>query len=77
MSKLKQFHVVRSPDDHRWAVKMAGNPYKLAVRNNKEEAVKKAIEYAKEHRGELFVHNIDGKIASRNSYGNDPYPPKW
>lgn len=25
---------------------------------------------------ELFIHGTNGRIRGRNSYGNDPYPPK-
>lgn len=25
---------------------------------------------------EHLIHNKDGTISERNSYGNDPYPPK-
>ena len=31
---------------------------------------------AKRDKTEHIIHNKDGEIASRNSYGNDPYPPK-
>jgi hypothetical protein len=24
----------------------------------------------------LYIHGQDGRIRERNSYGNDPYPPK-
>ena len=33
---------------------------------------KTAINQNAEH----IIHNKDGKIGSRNSYGNDPHPPK-
>ena len=33
-------------------------------------------EAAKKSKSELFVHGRDGRIRERNSYGNDPYPPK-
>ena len=39
-----------------------------------------AIEYgrsiAKNQHTEFFNHGKDGKIQSRDSYGNDPFPPK-
>ena len=25
---------------------------------------------------ELYIHNMDGRIADRRSYGNDPFPPR-
>lgn len=31
---------------------------------------------AKREQTELYVHGRDGKIRDRDSYGNDPHPPK-
>ena len=31
---------------------------------------------ARKERGELFIHGENGQIRSRDSYGNDPCPPK-
>lgn len=31
---------------------------------------------AKKQHTEFFNHGKDGKIQSRDSYGNDPFPPK-
>jgi len=31
---------------------------------------------AKADKTEHFIHNKDGEIASRNSYGTDPQPPR-
>lgn len=42
----------------------------------KEEAVKRAKEIAKRHKAELIAQKKDGKIAMRNSYGRDPFPPR-
>ena len=36
----------------------------------------RATEIAKNQNTELFVHRQDGTIRNRNSYGNDPNPPK-
>jgi hypothetical protein len=30
---------------------------------------------AKARKTEHLIHNMDGTIAERNSYGSDPYPP--
>ena len=42
----------------------------------KEETLKFAKEIAKESKVELIIHNKDGIISNKNSYGNDEYPPK-
>jgi Uncharacterized protein conserved in bacteria (DUF2188) len=42
----------------------------------KERAVEVGREAAQARRTEHVIHNMDGTIAERNSYGNDPFPPK-
>ena len=42
----------------------------------KVEAVKLGKELAKNSGTEHVIHNKDGKIGEKNSYGNDPFPPK-
>ncbi len=44
---------------------------------SKEEAIKKARTIAKRHKAELLAQNKNGKIAMRNSYWRDPFPPRW
>jgi hypothetical protein len=33
------------------------------------------LELAQSARNEHFIHNMNGSISERNSYGNDSYPP--
>lgn len=42
----------------------------------KEEAIARAQEIAKRHKAELIAQKKNGKIAMRNSYGRDPFPPR-
>ena len=42
----------------------------------KNETINHAKEICKNQKSELFIHGEDGKIRERNSYGNDPFPPK-
>ena len=42
----------------------------------KAEAVNLAREISKNQNSELFIHGKNGQIQSRDSYGNDPFPPK-
>lgn len=42
----------------------------------KEVAVNKARDIARNQQRELIVQKKDGKIAQRNSYGRDPFPPR-
>ena len=40
------------------------------------EAERAAREIAINQKSEVLIHGEDGRIRERNSYGNDPYPPK-
>ncbi len=42
----------------------------------KQEAVAAGREAARARSTEHVIHHTDGTIAERNSYGNDPYPPR-
>mgnify|MGYP003634281790 CR=1 FL=1 len=70
----KNQHVVRHEDG--WAVKGAGNQRATSVHSTQSDAIQEAREIAKNQSSELLVHGRDGRIRARDSYGNDPYPPK-
>jgi len=73
MAKRNQ-HVVRHKDG--WAVRGAGSQRATSVHPTQRAAVDVAREIARAQRTELFVHGRDGRIRERDSYGNDPHPPK-
>lgn len=68
--KLIGIHVVVATEC--WHVKESGNSEVLFEHKTKKEAIKFATELAKSKKTELFIHGSNGKIQSRNSYGNDP-----
>jgi hypothetical protein len=70
----KDQHIVKHPDG--WAVKGEGNSKATAVAKTQEQAIDRGREIAKNQGSELLIHGRDGKIRDRDSYGNDPYPPK-
>jgi protein-tyrosine-phosphatase len=74
MSRRKNIHVVPHGDE--WAVKSEGTEKPLKVTKTKKEAVEIAREKAKKRSSELIIHKKDGKISQKESYGNDPCPPK-
>ncbi|MFT8323487.1 MAG: DUF2188 domain-containing protein [Bacillus sp. (in: firmicutes)] len=57
-------------------VKGAGNTRATKVFNTQREAISFGRDVAKNQQSELFIHNKKGQIRERNSYGNDPYPPR-
>ncbi|MGR3316922.1 MAG: DUF2188 domain-containing protein [Candidatus Anammoxibacter sp.] len=70
----KNQHVV--PRDDGWAVRGAGNNRDTSHHQTQADAVEAGREIALNQRSELFIHRPNGRIRDRNSYGNDPFPPK-
>ncbi len=64
-------HVVTNPNGG-WDIKRGGGQRASAHYETKQEAVSAAITLCKNQETELFVHNLDGKIGYKNSYGGDP-----
>ena len=73
MSKKNQ-HVVPSGKD--WAVRGEGNNRKTAIVGTQTEATKIARKIAINQKSEVVIHRPDGRIRDKDSYGNDPNPPK-
>lgn len=67
-------HVV--PHTGRWAVRGAGNQRVTKITRTQREAIDIAREIARNQESELLIHRPNGQIRDRDSYGNDPYPPK-
>lgn len=75
MGKKKGIHVV--PDKSKgWRVKREGQDKPLSTHDKKDQAVSAGKDQAKKDKTELTIHNRDGKISDKDSYGNDPHPPK-
>ena len=73
MSK-KNIHTV--PHEKGWANKREGQEKPISVHKTKIEADKAAVFVAKKDKVEHIIHGKDGKIQDKDSYGNDPFPPK-
>jgi Uncharacterized protein conserved in bacteria (DUF2188) len=74
MAKGKNQYVVPTKDG--WGVKGEGNSKLTVKTDNKADALKIGKEIAKNQHSELTILGKDGKIQNKNSYGNDPFPPK-
>ena len=70
----KNQHVV--PHEDGWAVKGAGNQKATNVVDTQKEAIDLAKGIATNQHSEVVIHRPDGRIRDKNSYGNDPFPPK-
>jgi len=73
-AKTKNQHVI--PYRDRWAVRGEGNDRPTSIHNTQGEAIKAAREIATNQRSDLIVHRTDGRIRERDSYSNDPLPPR-
>lgn len=70
----KSNHVI--PSSSGWAVKKSEADRASRFFGTKEEAVQYGRELSKKEKTELYIHKSNGTIQNRNSYGNDPHPPK-
>lgn len=73
MSKKGQ-HVV--PRDGKWSVRKAGSARTTSTYDTQREAIREGRKIARNQGTELYIHGRDGRIRERDSYGNDPHPPK-
>ena len=70
----KNQHVV--PSNGRWGIKGEGNSRMTAFFDRQSDAIAAARQISRNQGSELFVHGRNGQIRSRDSHGNDPFPPK-
>lgn len=72
---IKSQHVTPHPGGG-WQVKGAGNSRATVRTGTQKSAIAVAKSIAQNQKSELVVHRLNGTIRQKNSYGNDPYPPK-
>ncbi|MDR2873052.1 MAG: DUF2188 domain-containing protein [Xanthomonadaceae bacterium] len=75
MSKKNQW-VVPVDGGKQWGVRGEGNERLTSIHNTQQEAFKHAREIAINQKSEVFIQGQSGQIRERNTYGNDPFPPK-
>ena len=74
MSKMPPVHTVRRGDG--WASRREGSERVSKTYPTKTEAQQAGRNTARREGTEHLIHNREGKIGERNSYGNDPHPSK-
>lgn len=62
--------------DGKWESKREGANRASKVTNTQAEAWQYSKDHARSEAGEAFLKGRDNKIRERNTYGNDPFPPK-
>lgn len=75
MNTKNNQHVTPHPNGG-WQVKGAGNSRATARTATQSDAIKIARNIAINKQSEVVIHGTNGQIREKNSYGNDPYPPK-
>ena len=72
---VKKSQWVSPRDGGKWAVHGEGNSKDTKLFNTQKAATSFAVSIAKNNKSEVIVQGTDGKIVSKDSYGNDPHPP--
>lgn len=70
----KNQHVV--PYGNKWAVRGAGNSRITSDHRTQSATINAAAKIARHEKSEVVIHGRDGKIRDKDSYGNDPCPPR-
>lgn len=65
-----------TPKGPKWQVKPAGGEKATKLFDTQKDAIGYARNIAVNQRTEVVIHGRDGKIRDKDSYGNDPCPPK-
>lgn len=76
MADKKKPDVHVTPREEGWAVIKEGNKRASSVHDTQKEAEKEGRKTAREDKTEFHMHGRDGQVRERDSYGNDPHPPK-
>jgi hypothetical protein len=73
-SKKRGVHV--TPRGNKWAVMREGNQRATSLHDTQKQAEKKGRETARRDKTEFYLHNQQGEIRERDSYGSDPRSSK-
>jgi hypothetical protein len=74
MANRRNIHVVSAGNG--WATRREGSAQTTSTHRTQTAAESAAKRIAREEHGEVFTHRRDGTIRDRDSFGNDPVPPK-
>lgn len=76
MASKKKPGVHITPREDGWAVTKEGNKKATSVHPTQKQAEDKGRNIARKEGAEFYLHNKQGKIRERDSYGNDPRSSK-
>lgn len=67
-------HVV--PSGAKWVVKPEGGSQPISTHRTQQAAAEAGRRIAQQNQSELVIHRPNGQIRDKDSYGNDPVPPR-
>ncbi len=76
MTKGPDTHHVVPKSSGGWDVKRGGSERATSHHNTKQDAIDSGRAVSQNQRTEFRIHNKNGRIASSDSHGNDPFPPR-
>jgi len=71
----RPIHVVPHGDGG-WATRREGADRVGSTHGTQGSAIEAGRDRARREHTELFIHGRDGRIRDRDSFGNDPFPPR-
>jgi hypothetical protein len=76
MSKDKRDVHVTPHDNGGWSVERSNAARASSVHDTQREAEAEGRRLARQDQVEFSLHGRDGRIREKDSYGNDPHPPR-
>ncbi|MBK6973133.1 MAG: DUF2188 domain-containing protein [Sterolibacteriaceae bacterium] len=74
MANRNNVHIVQR--DNGWGTLREGGQRATQVFDTQAQAVQAGRQMARQGQSEILIHGQDGRIRARDSYGNDPCPPR-
>ena len=65
-----------TPKGEKWQLKRENSTRATKLFDTQKEAIEYGRSVARKQKSELVIHNRRGEIRDKDSYGNDPCPPK-
>lgn len=72
----KNIHIVPNKPKGGWDVKREGSKQPISHHRTQKAADEKGRPIARKDKVEIVTHGRDGRIRDKDSFGNDPNPPK-
>lgn len=73
---MSERNVHVTPRDGRWAVEREDSRRASSLHDTQAEAEAAGRVTARREQVEFYLHGRNGQIRERDSYGDDPYPPR-